>query len=525
MYSVQTQVSDGTLTQIELSIEFFAREDITVYRDLETTPLILGVDWNWNTDAKIDLLTNVPVPAGTTIVIRRNTNKDRAFNIYDGNAPFSRETLDENFRQVIYLAQEFTEGNGLSGVFFPLDMHGFKITNLGDGVDAADAVNKGQLDVVDNRVTSIENGISTNSVSYPWYAIATTETDTFSPPIDFIKASVYLDGVCQVPGYSYIVVDNQIVLSEPVRAGTIVFARLGEEFENTGDFATATALMQVRQELLDAISALEAALEGDINGLDTRTSALELRATNLETRMTVEENATQPVNRGGTGATTASGALTNLGAAPIASPTFTGVPSAPTAAAGTNTTQLATTAFVAALGALKANLASPTFTGTPSAPTATAGDSSTQIATTAFVATAVANGKNGVTDASNAAAGKVGEVLSATGTLTAYTTATQVNTVSLVLTPGDWEVQGVVLFDITSGSTATQMCGLTTTSATVPAFPDRSSKGGADTYDGNLRCRKRINVSANTTMYLAAYAEVSSGTLSLNGYIEARRMR
>ena len=39
--------------------------------------------------------------------------------------------------------------------------------------------------------------------------------------------------------------------------------------------------------------------------------------------------------------------------APLASPTFTGVPAAPTAAAGTNTAQLATTAFVqAALASL-----------------------------------------------------------------------------------------------------------------------------------------------------------------------------
>lgn len=36
------------------------------------------------------------------------------------------------------------------------------------------------------------------------------------------------------------------------------------------------------------------------------------------------------------------------GAAPLASPTFTGVPAAPTASAGTSSTQLATTAFVAA---------------------------------------------------------------------------------------------------------------------------------------------------------------------------------
>ena len=41
--------------------------------------------------------------------------------------------------------------------------------------------------------------------------------------------------------------------------------------------------------------------------------------------------------------------------------------------------------------ALKANLASPTFTGEPKAPTATAGTNTTQIATTAFVKTAVDN--------------------------------------------------------------------------------------------------------------------------------------
>lgn len=45
-------------------------------------------------------------------------------------------------------------------------------------------------------------------------------------------------------------------------------------------------------------------------------------------------------------------------------------------------------ALISAL-ALKANLASPTFTGTPKAPTAAAGTNTTQIATTAFVKTAV----------------------------------------------------------------------------------------------------------------------------------------
>jgi hypothetical protein len=43
---------------------------------------------------------------------------------------------------------------------------------------------------------------------------------------------------------------------------------------------------------------------------------------------------------------TAIGGIDLTGYAPKASPTFTGTPAAPTAAAGTNSTQLATTAFV-----------------------------------------------------------------------------------------------------------------------------------------------------------------------------------
>ena len=54
------------------------------------------------------------------------------------------------------------------------------------------------------------------------------------------------------------------------------------------------------------------------------------------------------IAQGGTGATSAASALSALGAAALASPTFTGTPAAPTAGAGTNTTQLATTAFVTA---------------------------------------------------------------------------------------------------------------------------------------------------------------------------------
>lgn len=73
----------------------------------------------------------------------------------------------------------------------------------------------------------------------------------------------------------------------------------------------------------------------------------------------------------------------------LATPTFTGSPKAPTATAGTNTTQLATTAFVQTAISTKANLASPTFTGTPAGPTPIEGTNTTQLATTAFVQTSI----------------------------------------------------------------------------------------------------------------------------------------
>src|SRR5271163_1837139 len=69
--------------------------------------------------------------------------------------------------------------------------------------------------------------------------------------------------------------------------------------------------------------------------------------------------------------------------APLASPSFTGTPVAPTAPTATNTGQIATTAYVQ--NQAYATLASPALSGTPTAPTPAQGTNSAQIATTAFV--------------------------------------------------------------------------------------------------------------------------------------------
>ena len=82
--------------------------------------------------------------------------------------------------------------------------------------------------------------------------------------------------------------------------------------------------------------------------------------------------------------------------APKASPVLTGTPTAPTAAQGTNNSQLATTAFVAAGLASVATLNNAALTGIPTGPTAVAGTNTTQLATTEYTDRAVAQGGGGV---------------------------------------------------------------------------------------------------------------------------------
>jgi hypothetical protein len=145
--------------------------------------------------------------------------------------------------------------------------------------------------------------------------------------------------------------------------------------------------------------------------------------------------------------------------APLASPAFTGSPTAPTAAVDNNSTAIATTAYVqqqagastpamdgtaSAGSSLKwsrqdhvhptdtsrAPLASPTFTGTPAAPTPTAGDNTTKVATTAFVTTAIA----GVTPPTGAPL-KEQQTVDTTNRSTSSTSYAATGSISTAITP------------------------------------------------------------------------------------------
>lgn len=154
MLATQIEVSDGTLNIINVGIEFFNQTDISVSLDQSDNPLVLGVDYQWSAATTIQFLNtiNTPsglVPNGVEVIVRRDTKNDVMYNIYDGGAPFNRLTLDENFEQLLFLTQEFSEGLGLDGLRNNLNMNGYRVTNMGDPVDPGDGANKQYVDTRD----------------------------------------------------------------------------------------------------------------------------------------------------------------------------------------------------------------------------------------------------------------------------------------------------------------------------------------------------------------------------------------
>ena len=110
----------------------------------------------------------------------------------------------------------------------------------------------------------------------------------------------------------------------------------------------------------------------------------------------------------------------------------------------------------------KAALASPTFTGTPKAPTASAGTNTTQIATTAFVATAIANAISGITGISF----EVVQTLPSTGDtgtiyLVAHSHGTQDIYDEYIYVNNGWEKIGNTDIDLSGYMLKTDMVAIT----------------------------------------------------------------
>lgn len=137
-YSTQRAVSDGNLQMLRLSIVYLDRKDIQVL-----LAGVLSTAWKWVDDTTIRF--DAVVPNGVEVRIKRTTDVSQSRHIFSKGAAFIEETLDEDFTQVLYIAQEAIEGANLAEMFQDLDMHGYKLRNLGTATERNQAVSYGQF--------------------------------------------------------------------------------------------------------------------------------------------------------------------------------------------------------------------------------------------------------------------------------------------------------------------------------------------------------------------------------------------
>lgn len=134
-------VTDTPLSLLNVSLDYFRRSEIAVYKN----GLLMATGWNWVGTSAKQIQFNPAIPVGDIIIVRRTTDVSDMLNIFVGGAQFSEQAIDENFTQILHVAQEFQEGAGVSGFYSDVDMHNFRINNLRAGNADTDAANVGQV--------------------------------------------------------------------------------------------------------------------------------------------------------------------------------------------------------------------------------------------------------------------------------------------------------------------------------------------------------------------------------------------
>lgn len=141
--------------------------------------------------------------------------------------------------------------------------------------------------------------------------------------------------------------------------------------------------------------------------------------------------------------------------------------------------------------------------------------------------------REGTVAAAEPVAGTLGEELSAElviGSAVSLTTATPKTITSLLLTPGDWDLTGIVTFVPAATTSITRLTqSISTTTNTHGNNKQKRSQSQAAVVPNaeviSDTPTVRVNISANTTYYLVAEAVFTVSTMTAYGYLRARRIR
>lgn len=267
-FSWQEQIKSAGTQDIQCDIEYLDKSYIHVYLDgVETT----GYTWTSSTNIRL----NTALAASTTVLLIRKTEREYLYIEFASGSPFIEVNVDSQNTQFLHLAQELVEGRAIPGFYGTISMNGYRITDLANPINAQDAATKAYVDAADTllgqridaeaatrkaaddalsmRTSALENtfisGVET--VSYPWSTVLTADTDEVTPGLAFTKAVVELNGVGQIRGYSFEIVDNTILFAETLPAGTIVAARLGADVTAGDGFASQASVDYLADSLGD----------------------------------------------------------------------------------------------------------------------------------------------------------------------------------------------------------------------------------------------------------------------------------
>jgi len=149
--SVVTATGDGVTVQYTLTftLGILRRDYVTcrvgsevdgvgdpVYRTLE-----------WVSDSIVNIQGTVPAD-GESIVFTRTVPKNALIHDYSNGVPVEESNLDESNLQTIMSIHEFLDGRVEGGFLQDIQMNGYKILNVGDGVADTDAANMAQVNAV-----------------------------------------------------------------------------------------------------------------------------------------------------------------------------------------------------------------------------------------------------------------------------------------------------------------------------------------------------------------------------------------
>lgn len=127
----------------------------------------------------------------------------------------------------------------------------------------------------------------------------------------------------------------------------------------------------------------------------------------------------------------------------------------------------------------------------------------------------------GVTDGSEAAAGQVGEYLTASGSV-ALATGSAAVVASLTLSPGDWDVSGNVTFNLAAVDSNQYQYAATIDGVGTAVLVTITAS--TDVYQLPAGPVRR-NVTMSTVVQVVVLANFTAGTVSVDGVINARRAR